>query len=182
MLFFLPGAHALADAPDPDESLQRYARYGMDAWARNPTARISGDGVACVSCHTSLPYALVEPLLPGNYPAYNELIDMIDRRVMTWSENQPWYADEKLVKMAALSGMPAQILIDLLDAEDSRGTEAVMNALIRATHDAYSGAEPARETQRAFEQLWAMQIAEGPAAGRWPLDPAQPDPLGGRRL
>lgn len=28
-------------------------------------AQISGEGQACISCHTSMPYGLVEPLLPG---------------------------------------------------------------------------------------------------------------------
>jgi hypothetical protein len=152
---------------EPDEVFARYARYGADVWAKNPGALISGEGGACISCHTSLPYALVEPLLPGSYSAYTDLIENVDNRVLTWSENTAWYSDEKLVETAALSGMPAEILVDLLDAQDSRGVEAVLNALIRTTHNAYAGSEAEPETRQAFENMWAEQIQTGPAAGRW---------------
>ena len=87
-----------------DETFARYARHGADVWARNPGARIAGEGRTCISCHTSLPYALVEPLLPGDYPAYRDLLANIDNRIMTWSDNSPWYAEPKLEKMAALGG------------------------------------------------------------------------------
>lgn len=150
-----------------DQTISRYARYGADVWASNPAARISGEGTACISCHTSLPYALVEPLLPGSYAAYDDLIDNVDSRILTWSDNTPWYSDEKLETTAALSGTPPEILIDLLDAEDSRGVEAVFNALIRGMHDAYSGAPAGPETRQAFENMWSEQILEGPMAGRW---------------
>ena len=67
-----------AEAQPVDQVLSRYARYGADVWAQNPGALISGEGAACISCHTSLPYALVEPLLPGSYPAYTELINNVN--------------------------------------------------------------------------------------------------------
>ncbi len=149
------------------EVFSRYARYGADVWAKTPTARLAGEGKACVSCHTSLPYALVEPLLDGDYPAYKDLIANIDDRILRWSQNTPWYSDQKLEQMAALGGAPPDALKDLLDAADSRGSEAVLNAVIRATHDAYLQLPPQPETKRAFENLWAEQILEGPAAGRW---------------
>ncbi len=66
-------------------------------------ALVSGEGTACISCHTSLPYALVEPLLAGDYPAYQNLIENIDGRILTRSENTPWYSDAKLEQTAALA-------------------------------------------------------------------------------
>ena len=156
-----------AEKPSVDQTFTQFARYGADVWARNPSARISGEGKACISCHTSLPYALVEPLLPGQYAAYSDLIDNVSNRARTWADNTPWYSDEKLEKAAALSGAPPDVLKDLLDATDSRGVEAVMNALILATHDAYSRTQAQRATQQAFDNLWAEQIQDGPAAGRW---------------
>lgn len=144
-----------------------YARYGADVWARNPTARIAGEGQACISCHTSLPYALVEPLLGADYPAYRNLIKNVNNRISTWSDNAPWYSDSKLEKIAALSGAPPDSLKKLLHADQSRGVEAVFNALIRATHDAYSNVPPQQETRTAFRNMWQEQVRSGPAAGRW---------------
>ena len=130
-------------------------------------ALISGEGKACISCHTSLPYALVEPLLVDEYPAYRDLIENIDNRILTWSSNTPWYSHPKLEQTAALSNLPPDALKGVLNAADSRGVEAVFNALIRATHDAYLRKPAQTETQRAFENMWAEQVQAGPAAGRW---------------
>ena len=158
---------ASAEEDSSTEIFSRYARHGADVWARNPEALISGEGKACISCHTSLPYALVEPLLADEYPAYRDLIENIDNRILTWSSNTPWYSHPKLEQTAALSNLPPDTLKGFLDAADSRGVEAVFNALIRATHDAYLR-QPARtETRRAFENMWAEQVQAGPAAGRW---------------
>jgi hypothetical protein len=78
-----------------DETFARFARYGADVWAANESAKLSGEGEACISCHTSVPYALVEPLLPGDYPAYTDLIANVDNRIRTWNDNLPWYAEGK---------------------------------------------------------------------------------------
>ncbi|MDA0206650.1 MAG: hypothetical protein O2795_15040 [Acidobacteria bacterium] len=149
------------------DNFSRYARYGADVWARNPSALIAGEGRACISCHTSLPYALVEPLLEGDYPAYEELIEGVNQRITGWSTNTPWYAEEKLEGLALLEGLPPDTLKPLLNAAGSRGPEAIFNALIRATHDAYLGQPAQAETRRAFENMWAEQVQAGPAAGRW---------------
>lgn len=130
-------------------------------------ALISGEGKACISCHTSLPYALVEPLLGGEYSAYRDLIANVDNRIREWSSNAPWYAHPKLEGIAALANLPPDALKGILNGADSRGVEAVFNAVIRATHDAYLGKPAQEETKRAFENMWGEQIADGPAAGRW---------------
>ena len=150
-----------------DEVFARFARYGADVWATNPMAEVSGEGRACLSCHTSLPYALVEPLLSGQYPAYTDLIDNVNNRVGTWSDNTPWYSDDKLEQIATLGNRPPEPLKSLLDAADSRGVEAIFNAFIRGTHDAYLNTPAQLETRLAFEHMWSEQIQTGPAAGRW---------------
>jgi hypothetical protein len=150
-----------------DENFVRFARYGADIWAANELAKLSGEGEACISCHTSVPYALVEPLLPGEYRAYTDLLSNIDNRIRTWNENTAWYSETKRRAMEAFGGLPPNALEGLLTGPGSRGPEAIFNALIRATHDSYAGRTAQPETRRAFENLWAEQIRTGPKAGRW---------------
>ena len=91
---------AHADESGTTEVFAKYARYGADVWADHPMAKISGEGKACISCHTSMPYGLVEPLLPGSYAAYDDMVSNIENRVRTWSDNTPWYSDTKLEHVA----------------------------------------------------------------------------------
>jgi NAD(P)-dependent dehydrogenase (short-subunit alcohol dehydrogenase family) len=150
-----------------NQHIANYARYGADVWARNPMARRSGEGEACISCHTSLPYALVEPLLPGDYPAYTDLLQNIDNRIRTWNDNTPWYADDKLEETAIAGGKPPDALKSFLNGPDSRGVEAIFNAFIRTMKDAYAGQPASTETKLALENMWNEQKQSGPAAGRW---------------
>jgi hypothetical protein len=150
-----------------NEHLTRYARYGADVWAANQLAKLNGEGEACISCHTSVPYPLVEPLLPGDYPAYTNLIANVDNRIRTWNDNTPWYAEEKRRAMEEFGGLPPNALEGLLTGPGSRGPEAIFNALIRATHDTYARRPAQRETQLAFQYLWAEQITTGPKTGSW---------------
>lgn len=167
LLVVFPALVLAQNGQKANQVFAQYARYGADVWAENPLAKLTGEGRACISCHTSLPYALVEPLLPGEYQAYTDLIDNIDNRILGWSDNTGWYADQKLDQMAAFGGLPPDALKAILNGPDSRGVEAVFNALIRATDDAYAGRPAGRETRLAFEHLWAEQVKTGPAAGRW---------------
>jgi len=149
------------------ENFTRFARYGADVWAANPAAKLSGEGEACVSCHTSVPYALVEPLLPDDYPAYTDLIANVDNRIRTWNDNTPWYSEEKRRAMEEFGGLPPNALEGLLTGRGSRGPEAIFNAMIRAMHDSYAGRPAQRETRLALENLWAEQVTTGPKTGRW---------------
>jgi hypothetical protein len=158
---------AYADESGTIEVFSKYARYGADVWADHPMAKISGEGKACISCHTSMPYGLVEPLLPGSYAAYDDMISNIEGRVRTWSDNTPWYADAKLEHVAGLDGAPPDALKGLLDADDSRGVEAVFNALILAVRDGYADSPASADTEQAFANMWAEQKQTGPEAGRW---------------
>jgi hypothetical protein len=157
---------ANADEDTVNQVFAKYARYGADVWAKNPSATVSGEGKACISCHTSLPYALVEPLLPGDYAAYTELIKNIDERVLTWQDNTPWYSDKKAEMAAALGGLPPDALKEILDEDGSRGVESIFNAFIRAMHDAYKGVSADSVTQKAFENMWSEQLQSGASVPR----------------
>ncbi len=114
-------------------------------------------GTFCVSCHTSLPYALarsrLDALLPGDAPSQEEtaLTNDVLKRVRLWSETKPYYTDQH-------SG-PNK-------SAQSRGTEAVLNALILASDDARTGHLSA-DTRDAFADMWALQETTGDAAGAW---------------
>ena len=111
----------------------------------------------CVSCHTGLPYALSRPVLrktlaePG--PTINErkLIENINKRVRLWNKVEPFYSDEGY---------------DSGKSGESRGTEAVLNALILARYDAQNG-HLEDSTRAAFNNMWALQQVEGGGPGAW---------------
>ena len=51
-------------------------------------------------------------------------------------------------------------------ADESRGTESVLNALILASHDAQSG-RLSDDTRAAFDNMWALQQTTGNNRGAW---------------
>jgi len=107
----------------------------------------------CISCHTTLPYALSRAALHESLPpSANEqrLLDNVTKRVRLWNEVGPYY-DEK-------SGEHKPI--------ESRGTEAVLNALVLASHDARNGRLSA-EARTAFANMWAAQQPSGELRGSW---------------
>jgi squalene-hopene/tetraprenyl-beta-curcumene cyclase len=112
---------------------------------------------ACVSCHTALPYALARPSLRAalreSQPptAERKLIDDVVKRVLMWRDVEPFYPDQT-------NGLPK--------TSESRGTEAILNALVLATRDAAAG-KPSDEARTAFDNLWALQFRRGKPAGSW---------------
>jgi squalene-hopene/tetraprenyl-beta-curcumene cyclase len=113
-------------------------------------------GTFCVSCHTAVPYALSrsalrEPLA-DHAPSANErrLLDNVTTRVRLRTEAGPYYGERDSDK-----------------AVESRGTEAVLNALILAGRDARSDRFD-EETKIAFDTMWALQETTGDRAGAWP--------------
>src|SRR5438094_4718131 len=111
----------------------------------------------CVSCHTAVPYALSPPALRAalaeEAPSPNErrLLDNVAKRVRLWKEVEPFYSDAK-------DGVnkPAE----------SRGTEAVLNALILASRDAQNG-RLSDDTRAAFDNMWALERTTGDEKGAW---------------
>ena len=112
----------------------------------------------CVSCHTAVPYALSRPALRAalaeGAPSVNEqrLLENVTKRVRLWKEVKPFYNDETY-------GMHK--------SQESRGTEAVLNALILASYDARRG-KLSGATRDAFHNMWALQLTAGDALGAWP--------------
>jgi squalene-hopene/tetraprenyl-beta-curcumene cyclase len=52
-------------------------------------------------------------------------------------------------------------------ADDSRGTESVLNALVLSSYDAQKG-EFGNDTRIAFDNMWALQLTTGGDKGAWP--------------
>jgi squalene-hopene/tetraprenyl-beta-curcumene cyclase len=127
------------------------------AWWRTWPGAERDHETSCVSCHTSVPYALARPALRAALdersaePPEADLLDDVRKRVWLWNEVEPFYPDQT-------QGLPK--------TSESRGTEAVLNALVLASADAQAG-RLSVETRRAFENLWALQLTRGEAAGSW---------------
>jgi hypothetical protein len=153
------------DAEDPAR-VRRAISYlddRQDAWSRFARAdRGQGaDKTSCVSCHTGINYALARPALgrftAGQGPSAPEerMIAAAGLRVGHWAE---------------LDSPRFQLMYDSDDRKkvESRGTEAVINALVLARDDAARGrSATSPATRTAFEHLWATQATSGNDAGSW---------------
>src|SRR5258708_1470463 len=91
----------------------------------------------CISCHTAVPYALARPALRTALgereasPNEQRLLAIISKRVRLWNEVEPFYSDDKKGQVKAGDARPGDV-----KAQESRGTEAILNALILARNDA----------------------------------------------
>ena len=106
------------------EAAARYLDERMEGWFGAATKLRTGDAqTGCVSCHTSIPYALARPRLRQAMhlgtltPQEAKLVDNVTRRVETYDTHQLLYEISEVKKT------------------ESRGTEAVINALILASAD-----------------------------------------------
>lgn len=112
----------------------------------------------CVSCHTAVPYALSRPFLHKTLgeqtlsPDEREILDNVRKRVRLWKDVGPFYSDRDDGEYKTV---------------ESRGTEAVLNALILASHDSQIG-QIGDDTRAAFENMWSEQLKTGDKKGAWP--------------
>ncbi len=154
----------IAAAPDPVPAPSPWnaraaAAYldGRQAWWTTWTTAQRDHDTACVSCHTVLPYALSRPALTTALAereppaAERTMLEQIVKRVRLWKEVEPFYSDQT-------RGLPK--------TSESRGTEAILNALILATRDA-GAATMSDDGRQAFENLWQLQLKAGPESGGW---------------
>jgi squalene-hopene/tetraprenyl-beta-curcumene cyclase len=125
----------------------------MDMWFANGTKLRTGDTqTACVSCHAGLAYALSRPVLRRVMHVDDlsmqeiRLISDTTRRVETYATHQVLYDFNERRQI------------------ESRGTEAVLNAVILTSADAAMNLrEPSPSTRKALARLWETQRADG----RW---------------
>jgi squalene-hopene/tetraprenyl-beta-curcumene cyclase len=133
-----------------------YLDSRMSAWLEWPNAQ-RDHGTACVSCHTTLPYALARPSLrralseTARATPEGVVYDQVTTRVRLWREVEPYYPDQT-------RGLPK--------TSESRGTEAVLNAVILAARDAEAGVM-SDDLRLAFANLWALQMRREPFGGGW---------------
>ena len=133
------------------EAAAKYLDERMDAWFANATKLRTGEGrVACVSCHTPVPYALARPALRRAMRVTTatseetKLLDEVTRRVDTYGTHQLISETDEGKKT------------------ESRGTEAVLNAVILASADAAERRrEPREATRKALARLWETERADG---------------------
>lgn len=155
---FLPASQAASSGAGSWDSkaAAAYLDHRVDWWMAWPTSARDHD-TFCVSCHTALPYALGRPALRGalgeQSPSATEqkLVANVTKRVRLWNQVEPFYSDEK-------RGAPK--------TAESRGTEAVLNALILANYDAEKGKLSA-DTRLALDNMWALQLKTGDSKGAW---------------
>jgi squalene-hopene/tetraprenyl-beta-curcumene cyclase len=135
------------------------ARYldGRASWWMSWPAAARDHGTFCISCHTTLPYALARPALrralaeDGAGAPERKLLGSVTGRVRMWDDAGPFYKTKTP---------------DDPKSEQSRGTEAVLNALILASYDAREG-KSSEDTRKAFQNLWALQLKSGKGKGAW---------------
>lgn len=125
-------------------------------WMTWPNAARDHD-TTCVSCHTAAPYALARPAIRAalgelDLPAAErKFLDNVIKRVRLWKDVEPFYPDQT-------RGLPK--------TSESRGTEAILNALILTSRDAHNGTL-SDETRQAFNNLWPLQFKSGDLKGAW---------------
>ncbi len=137
-------------------SAAAYLDGRMAWWLTWPTASRDHD-TSCISCHTALPYALARPALRSALSEHDmpaperRMLDNVANRVRLWRDVEPFYPDQT-------RGLPK--------TSESRGTEAVLNALILAGRDAQNGTL-SDDVRLAFGNMWALQFRAGDQKGAW---------------
>jgi squalene-hopene/tetraprenyl-beta-curcumene cyclase len=147
-----------AKAPDSwdPKAAASYLDQREVTWMEWPGAA-RDHGTFCVSCHTAVPYALSRPVLRKTLsedgPSANErkLLDNVTKRVKLWNDVAPFYSGAEY---------------DGTKPSESRGTEAVLNALILANYDVQNG-HLSDTTRAAFRNMWELQQKDGPGKGAW---------------
>lgn len=142
-------AHAPVDGWDP-ASAARYLDARMDTWWTQAKPLRTGDSqVMCISCHTAVPYALVRPaireVLGDRMPTAHEtrMLEQVRRRVAASAADQPYYDHTEAKKI------------------ESRGVEAVLNAIVVTHLSAPAAGAPDADVRKAMTRLWEAQRADG---------------------
>jgi squalene-hopene/tetraprenyl-beta-curcumene cyclase len=154
---FSTPVHGASAASTKTWDQQTAAHYLDDRevwWQQWPPAQ-KENGTVCISCHTTVPYAMARPGLRRELgetqltAPEKTLRDSVDKRVLQWTEMTPFYSDARNG-----AGKTAE----------SHATETVLNAVILANYDTQLGhLRPV--TRTAFDEAWSLQLDSG--GWRW---------------
>lgn len=141
---------------------EQYLDSRQQAWVAWPTAMASG--VACVSCHTGLPYLLARPAL---------------RRTLGETTGPTLYEGLLVASMrATVIRSDAKDLFHGLKGpivDQVYGAQVVLSALVLAMDDAQRG-RMSPEAETSFKRLWALQVRDGEDKGAWQWSDFDLDP------
>lgn len=150
---------ARAEGPAGEWDAAKAAQY-LDAraqWWSTWSGAARDHGTFCISCHTTLPYALARPALrerlheQGMSAAESTVVQNLLTRVKLGPAAEPFYPDQT-------RGIPK--------TSESRAIEAVMNALVLSRRDSPTG-QLSVEARGQLDAMWALQMKVGPQAGAW---------------
>lgn len=133
---------------------QRYLSGRLTWWRQWKNAERDHD-THCISCHTTLPATMALPALRAQLGtsqrsvAEMQVMDDVVKRVWIWRDVDPFYLDQTR---------------GIGKSSESRGVEAVLNALVLATRDQERG-HLGPDTLQAFSNMWALQIKAGEQKG-----------------
>lgn len=153
-------ASTLAPEPGPTPFDAKAAAAYLDARAESWSTWSNAQrdrGTFCISCHTTLPYALARPELRVSLgesqpsPAEAKILNNLLTRARNWREIEPFYPDQT-------RGLPK--------TSESRAIEAVMNAVVLSRRDARAG-HLSDDARTAFDVMWSLQMKTGPNNGAW---------------
>jgi len=147
-----------SDAPGWDaKAAATYLDGRAEWWTTWPNAA-RDRGTYCMSCHTTLPYALARPALRGPLGergpsvAEEKIVGNLLTRARNWRDVEPWYPDQT-------RGIPK--------TSESRAIESVMNALVIVRRDASTLGQLSDDGRTALDVMWKLQMKTGPNAGAW---------------
>ena len=132
---------------------------GRAQWWLQWSGAARGQGTACLSCHTSMPFALARSALSGKLgeatasAAEQTMIDNLRKRVENWEQI---VADSSSTKDAFVPFYRNNRKPSAL------GTESVLNALVLVNHDARRARGVLSESsKKALAHLWEQQQQNG---------------------
>jgi hypothetical protein len=155
----MAGAVAIATtlgAAEPDASgwdakaAAKYLDSRAEWWSTWPNAA-RDKGTFCISCHTTLPYAIARPALrttlgeSGPSASESKILNNLLTRARDWRDIEPFYPDQT-------RGIPK--------TSESRAIESVMNAVVLARRDAGAG-RMSDDTRTALGVMWSLQMKTG---------------------
>ena len=131
---------------------EQYMDSRQKAWIAWPNAMASG--VACVSCHTGLPYLVARPALRQTL---GENTPTLYERVLVDSMRATVIRTDAKDLFAGLKGL----IVDQV-----YGAQAVLSALVLAMDDAPRG-KLSPEGEKSLERMWSLQVTTGKDKGAW---------------